>query len=77
MGPRASSTQTAMGRPSKRCLSLAAQASMATGSCSMTANSGVMLAGFEQADVVLAVSPVEADDGGEVGRMAWHGGTSV
>ena len=34
---------------------------------------GCLLARFEQADVVFSVGPVEADDGGEVGRMAWHG----
>jgi hypothetical protein len=26
---------------------------------------------------VLAVSPVETDDGGEVGRLAWHDFSSV
>jgi hypothetical protein len=31
------------------------------------------LSRLEEADVVFSVGPVEADDGNEVGRMAWHG----
>jgi hypothetical protein len=36
-----------------------------------------LLSGGHQAYVVLAVSPVEADDGGEVRRLAWHDFSSV
>jgi len=38
---------------------------------------GLVFSGWHQADVVLAVSPVETDDGGEVGRLAWHDFSSV
>ena len=73
MGPWESSRHTAMRRPAKRSRSLWAQSSMAFGSVLDDRELDGVGAGDLETDVVLAVGPVDSDEGGELGRFFLHG----
>ncbi len=72
IGPWESSRQTAMRRPAKRSRSFWAQSSMALGVFDDRELESVSARDL-QADVVLTVGPVDADEGGELGHFFLHG----